>query len=269
MDAAVDAAAPGDTVTVRPGTYAGDVVVDVADLTFAGDGDAVVSVAADGVTVAGLRVENPGGLLGIKARAGLSGVTIRENRVSNVGPFGRLGVSGIIAAAGQDDLAVVGNSLSGLREEASGVAAQGIFLDDQSGTSADVRIAGNEVSDVRTNFGAIGILLQVAGATVENNRVRGLRGIFAQGANFDGSAGDIRLAGNTFEDVSGSQFPGEGIKIDGGDVSAFTITANVLLAPVGIKNDTSEKVTVGAVDYTPWNVGRIGSGNGNTCRGGQ
>lgn len=302
ITAAIDAAGSNDTILVRPGTYSEDVVVDESGLTLRGNGNAVVqgsgssgaaiSITADNATVERLRVQNPGGLLGIKSQAGLSGVTIRNNRVSNVGPFGSLGVSGIISAAGQSGLSIVGNNVSGLREDASGVAAQGIFLDDQGGTSANARIAGNSVSDIRTNFGAIGILIQVSGATVENNRVRGLNGTFAQGANFDASAANTTLRFNTFENISASQFPGEGVKIDGGNVGTLALNFNNLLPPVGINNAVGTTVdaecnywgarsgpspqgdgseVVGDVDFQPWNISRIGQGGnaGNTCRGGQ
>jgi hypothetical protein len=299
IQAAIDAGESGDTVVVRPGTYAEDVTVDES-LTLRGRGNAVVqgtggstaavSAATSGVTIERLRVENPGGLLGIKSQAGLSRVTIRNNRVSNVGPFGSLGVAGIISAAGQSGLSIVGNNVSSIQETASGVAAQGIYLDNEGGTSADAQIAGNSVSNVQSNSGAVGILIQVSGATVESNRVRGLSGTFAQGVNFDGNAGNTRLAVNTFERISGSQFSGEGIKIDGGNVGSLTITQNNLLPPVGLNNATETGVSAecnywdaksgpspqgdgskvaGPVDFTPWSISRIGGGGGNTCRGGQ
>ena len=303
IQGAVDAASPGDTVVVRPGTYEEDVVVDVADLTLTGRGDATVvgsgtsgaavSVDADDVTVERLRVRHPGGLLGIKVQRDHSGVTVRDNRVSDVGPWGDLGVSGIISAAGQTDLAILGNRVSGLREDASGIAAQGIFLDDEGGSSVDALVTGNTISDVTTNFGAIGILLQVSGATVERNRVDDLDGTFAQGLNVTVTGGvdaDVRF--NTFDEgISGGQFPGEGVKVDSGDVSTLTLTRNNLLPPVGVNSAVSGTVdaecnywdspsgpapqgdgseVVGPVDFEPWNVGRVGrGGNGTTCRGGQ
>jgi hypothetical protein len=114
--------------------------------------------------------------------------------------------------------------------------------------------------------------------------------VFAQGANFDANAGNTDLRLNTFENVSGGQFLGEGIKIDGGGVSSLRITQNNLLPPVGLNNATGTKVNaecnywdspsgpepvgrgseaVGNVDFEPWSVGRIGNGRGNTCRGRQ
>ena len=100
----------------------------------------------------------------------------------------------------------------------------------------------------------------------------------------------IALESNDIDGVSASDFDGEAIKIDGGDLSTFTITANSLLAPVGINNAVPSEVDAecnywgarsgpdapnndgegsevkGNVDYTPWKVGR-GGGSGN-CRGG-
>jgi len=193
--------------------------------------------------------------------------------------------------ADQSDLAIVGNSVSGLRETASGVAAQGIFIDNQGGGSAQGRVAGNTVSDIQSNFGAIGILIQVSDVSVTNNRIRGLHGLFAQGLNYTVTGGvNGRAELNTLEDISGSKFPGEGVKIDSGGVSSLELTQNNLLPPVGINSVVSEELNaecnywgspsgpepvgngsevIGNVDFRPWSIGRIGNGRGSTCRGGQ
>jgi hypothetical protein len=203
-----------------------------------------------------------------------------------------LGVTGIISDANQHDLSIVGNRITGIRETTSGVAAQGILLDNEGGERIEGRVSNNRIHDVRSpKWGGIGITIQTAGAVVENNRIQGLRGNFAQGINYDKDAGETHLLLNTFEDISGSQYPGEGIKIDGGNPEGFDITRNNLLPPVGVNNATGNEVTaecnywdsrsgpspqgdgsaaVGPIDFTPWSIARIGAkGRGNTCRGGQ
>jgi hypothetical protein len=305
LEAAVDAADDGDTIEVRPGEYTGGVTLDQEDLTLTGKGNATVEgggtpaigVDAAGVTIERLQIENPGDRTGIGIGPNLSGVTVQDNEVSNVGSDeegNRLGVNGIVAQAKQEDLEITDNELSEL--QAVGQTGQAIFLDSENGDLADARIADNEISDDESDDenGAIGVLLQASGATVEDNDISGLSGNFAQGVDLDTEGGNETVVrSNDIDDVSGGEFDGEAIKIDGGDdVSAFRVTANVLLAPVGIKNDTSEKVdaecnywgdrsgpedpdknpdgegsdVVGLVDYRPWKVGR-GGGSGN-CRGG-
>lgn len=307
---AIDAATTGDTVEVRSGEYTENVTIDVEDLTLTGTGNAVVdgdgtsqaavTIDANGVTVERLRVQNPDGLIGIGIGAtnDLSDVTVQHNRVSNVGSFARdnLGVTGIISSTNQNNLSIVGNTVSGLSDN---ISLQGIFLNDENADRVDARIAGNSISDIDSSEGgAMGILLQVPGSTVDNNRVRGLTGRWAQGVNVAiSNGGDTTIKSNTFEGISGSSYDGEGVKIDGGDVSSLTITQNNLLPTVGINNAVSgEEVSatcnywdspsgpeaagnpdgtgskvMGDVEYTPWNIGRIGRGGnaGNTCRGGQ
>ena len=302
VQAAVDEAGKGDTIEVRPGEYTGGVTLDEDELTLMGRGNATVegggqaaiTVDADGVTVERLQVSNPDEKTGIGVEPDHEDVTIRNNEVSDVGPeqpkdSGAPGVNGIVVQANQDDLAIVDNEVSELRGGSQ--VAQAIFLDNQNGDSVSGRVAGNEISDVESNSGAIGVLLQATGATVEENDISELSGSYAQGVNFDTTGGNgITLESNDIDDVSASDFDGEAIKIDGGDLSTFTITANSLLAPVGINNAVPTEVDAecnywgarsgpdapgndgegsevkGDVDYTPWKVGR-GGGSGN-CRGG-
>ncbi len=175
------------------------------------------------------------------------------------------------------------------RETVFDVPAQGIFPDNRDGGRAQGRIAGNTISDFQTNFGAIGILIRVSEVFVSGNRVQGMNGTFARGLNdtVNGTANGC-VERNTFEHISGSQFPGEGVKIDSSDVSSLTVIKNNPLPPVGLKNAVGTTVdaechywdspsgpapvgsgsdVVGAVHFRPWSVGRIG--NGNTCRGRQ
>jgi hypothetical protein len=137
VQAAVDAAGPGDEVVVTGGTYDGTLTVDVADLTVRtsspraatvsgsdSETGAAVSVEADGVTVAGFAVTNPGRLLGLKVQTGYEDVTVDGVHVSNVGPFTRLGTTGIIAGGGNDGLRIRDSVVENVASE---------FPDDESG----------------------------------------------------------------------------------------------------------------------------------------
>ena len=176
LKAAVNDAEGGDTIEVRPGEYTGGVTLDEDELTLTGRGNATVegggqaaiTVDADGVTVERLQVSNPDEKTGIGVKPEHEGVTIQDNEVSDVGPeqskdSGAPGVNGIVVQANQDDLAIVDNEVSELRGGSQ--VAQAVFIDNQNGDSVSGRVADNEISDVESDSGAIGVLLQATGAT--------------------------------------------------------------------------------------------------------
>ena len=300
IQSAINAAGSGDTVCVKPGTYQEDVVVHTADITLTGQGNVVVegtghsgaaiSIEASGVTVERLRVQHPDGNLGIASRDGLENVTIRDTRVSDIGPFGRLGPTGILAEA-QTGLTIANNSVSGVTE--TEVSAQGIFLNNDQGSVVDGEVVGNSVSDVFIDDagwgGAMGILVQTSGATIRNNNVQDLTGSWAQGVNVHGG-NDASVIDNHLEGMMGRNYDGESVKIESGGASDIEVTENTLLATVGVFNDSGDELDAtcnywgarngpdaddndgdgsevrGNVAYRPWKVGR---GGGNNCRGGE
>jgi hypothetical protein len=276
---AIDDADPGDTVVVEDGTYAGTLTVDVPDLTVRAenyrgsvvkggdrtDGPAV-SIEADGVTFGGFEVTFPGGLLGIKIQSGYDDCTVRGNFVTDVGPVGRLGATGIIGGGPHDGLAVTGNVVQNvtneINEESGFPTVNGIFVDDEgSGTLTDSTIADNTVRDLRSDVASLGILLGIDGESVEvtDNEVRGLRAdpavdsddgddsydykkTFAQGLNVSGGTTNVRFARNVVEDVIATFFVGTGLKIDG-QADGLTVEFNDLLPTVGIENADATPVT--------------------------
>lgn len=300
VQTAVDNADQGHTVCIEPGTYEENVVVETNDITLTGRGNAVVegtgvaggalSIEADGVTVERLRVQHPEGNIGIASRTGVENVTIRDNFVSDIGPFERFGPTGILAEA-QTGLTIANNSVFGVTETV--VSAQGIFLNDDQGSVIDGRVVGNSVTDLLVEDtglgGAMGILVQTSGATIRNNAVRNLTGNWAQGVNVHGG-NDATVIDNHLDGISGRTYDGESIKIESNGASDIEVTENSLLATVGLKNDSSDELdaacnywgarngpdaddtdgdgskVVGNVDYRPWKLGRGGVSN---CRGGE
>ena len=278
VQAAVDAAGPGDEVVVTEGTYDGTLTVDVADLTVrtsspraatvSGSDDetgAAVSVEADGVTFTGFAVENPGNLLGVKVQGGFEDVVVEDTHVSNVGPFTRLGTTGIIAAGGNDGLRirdnVVENVASEFPDDDSGYpTTNGIFLDDEGGGYGDASVAANVVRGIAAETGALGVLLQgdLDGVTVSENRVSNVEAsndrsraeqdgtkfvTYAQGVNVTAdSTDDVTLRENVLGDIDADYFDGESVKVDGG-AGGLTVEYNDLVAPVGIGNATATTVT--------------------------
>jgi len=279
VQAAVDNATSDgvDEVVVTEGTYAGTLTVDVPDLTVRTSGPkaatvegsddetgAAVSIAADGVTFEGFAVRNPDRLLGIKVQSGYGGVTVRGNHVSDVGPFTRLGTTGILAGGGHSGLSVAGNTVENVSSEFPGdesgyPTTNGIFLDDTASDYEDCEVADNVVRDLSAETAPIGVLLQgsLTDVTVSGNEVTGLTAAndrtpaeqegtkfvtFAQGINVTASSTtDVVVERNVVDDVTAEYFNGEGVKVDSG-ASGLTLRLNDLLPTVGLGNATGTTV---------------------------
>jgi predicted ribosomally synthesized peptide with SipW-like signal peptide len=283
IQAAISDADEGDTIEVAADRFevsGGPLVVDTRGLTLRSVGPratvartdastgAAVDITAADVTFERFEVTHPDGLLGIKVIGPSSGVTVRNNRVRDLGPVGRLGVTGIIAQGGaHEDLTVENNLVTGLRNEINeqspggfpGPTVNGIFVDDTSIT--DSTIANNVVSDLASDYAPIGIILNppAENVTVAGNYVTDLLAspsvdsddtddatsysfTFAQGINVTSDpTTNLSVVENTITDVrSDVQFRGEAVKIDG-DASGVALNRNNLLAPLGVTNaDGSE-----------------------------
>ena len=278
---AIDAADEGDTIEVAADRFevsGGPLVVDTPGLTLRSVGPratiartdattgAAVDITADDVTVERFEVTHPDGLLGIKVTGPSSGVTVRNNRVRDLGPVGRLGVTGIIAQGGAHEALTIANNLvTNLRNEITDdtdggfPTVNGIFVDDTE--IVDSTVANNVVGDLASDIAPLGILLNppAENVTVAGNYVTGLLAspsvdsndadddtsypfTFAQGINVTSDpTTNVAVVENTVTDiVSDVQFRGEAVKIDG-DASGVALNRNNLLAPFGVNNaDGSE-----------------------------
>lgn len=269
---AVDGAGDGDTVVVTDSATYNPVTVDVsvtvetdADPTVAGDGGsgAAVSIAADGVTFEGFTVTNPGGLLGIKVEQGYDRVTIADNTVEDVGPTGRLGVTGIIVGQGDHDgIDISNNTIRNLDQETTDDSGfptvNGVLFDadnDDPGTVTDTAVNNNTIRDIKSDVAPLGIVVQHAtdGLDINSNDISGLTAAddtdsdpsddvdfgftFAQGINIAApSTVDTTVNGNVIEDITSAEtiLP-EAVKIDG-DGGGVTFRANQFLVAVGLNN---------------------------------
>jgi hypothetical protein len=264
---AVDAAANDSSITevvVAEGTYDGTLTVDVEDLTVrtsepkaatieGSDSDTgpAVSLAANGVTFEGFVVRNPDKLLGVKVQGGYDDVTVEGNHVTDIGPFTRLGTTGIISDGGNSGLTITGNTVESVSSEGDGTT-NGIFLDNEQSSYENAEISHNIVRDLSSEVAPIGILLQgnLTDVGVSDNEVTGLSasnddGSFAQGVNVDASStSNVKVSRNVFTDITAEFFNGESVKIDGfsDDGSGLTLEFNDLLATVGIGNGTGVEV---------------------------
>ncbi|WP_284012935.1 hypothetical protein [Halobaculum litoreum] len=273
LQAAIDAADEGDTLVIGDDETYDPVVVGVADLTIetgndpviegAGGTGAAVSVDADGVTLSGLTVTNPGGLLGIKVEPDIDDATIVRNTVEEVGPTGRFGVTGIVVGQGDhDDITIVNNAIRNLDQETTDDSGfptvNGILFDadnDDPETITDVTVNNNVIEGLESDVAPLGIVVQhaVDGMTINGNAIRDLVAddatdsdqsdsvdfgfTFAQGINVASpSTTDMVVSRNVIEDVTSAEviLP-EAVKIDG-DGGGVRLRANQFLVAIGVNN---------------------------------
>lgn len=272
LQSAIDSASAGDTVVVEDSETYDPVTIDVGitleteeEPTIEGDGGtgAAVSIEADDVTVGGFTVTNPDGLLGIKVQKGYDGATIESNTVEDVGPTGRLGVTGIIVGQGDhDDISITNNVIQDLDQETTDDSGfptvNGILFDANNstpGTVTDTTVNNNTIRDVESDIAPLGIVVQheTDGVDVNNNEIRNLEAAddtdsdpsdgvdfgftFAQGINIASPATeDTVINHNVIEDITSEEtiLP-EAVKIDG-DGSGLKFRSNQFLVAVGLNN---------------------------------
>lgn len=285
INEALDDAAVGDLICVYPGSYEGTVVVDVPGVSLhsMGLGSAeirdgwaaagpAVSVRADGVTVQGFRVTHPEGRLGISVDGDLTGVTIAQNHVTDVGPFGAPGGTGIAIGAPQSSLRVAGNVVervdSVIESETAYPVSDGIAIaaapeDDgepsENGESSDDAAsepaAGLSDSVVRDNvvrrltseYACRGITLagDAADVGVRHNDVYGLTASnerdapspYAWGIHTAGRTDAVTIKHNVVDDVTASAYVGAGVMVRGAP-DGLTVTENDITTALGIQNET-------------------------------
>ncbi|MFB6251744.1 MAG: nitrous oxide reductase family maturation protein NosD [Halobellus sp.] len=269
---AVDAASDGETLVVTDSTTYDPVTVDIGvtieasgDPTIEGDGDtgAAVSIEADDVTVKGFTVTNPDGLLGIKIQTGYDGATIENNTIEDVGPTGRLGVTGIVVGQGDhDDIEITNNVIQGLDQETTDDSGfptvNGILFDANNsdpGTITNTAVNNNTIRDVESDIAPLGIVVQheTDGVAINNNEIRDLVAAddtdsdpsddtdfsftFAQGINIASpSTTDTVVNHNVIENITSAEtILAEAVKIDG-DGGGVAFRANQFLVAVGVNN---------------------------------
>jgi len=269
---AIDNADDGDTLIVVDSATYNPITVDVAvtieteeEPTIEGDSgiSTAVSIEADDVTFEGFTVTNPDGLLGIKIQSDYDSATITDNTVENVGPTGRLGVTGIIVGQGDhDDIEITNNTIQNLDQETTDESGfptvNGILFDAHNsdpGTVTDTAVNNNVIRDVESDIAPLGIVVQheTDGIDINNNEIRDLTAAddtdsdqsdgvdfgftFAQGINIASpSTSDTVVAHNVIKDITSEEtiLP-EAVKIDG-DGSGLTFRANQFLVAVGLNN---------------------------------
>jgi hypothetical protein len=269
---AIDSASDGETLTVVDSAQYDPITVDVgvtietsANPTIKGDGrtGAAVSIESDGVTLDGFTVTNPDGLLGVKMQEDYDDATIVNNTIEDVGPTGRLGVTGVIVGQGDHSgIEIVNNTIQNLDQETTNESGfptvNGVLFDADNSdpdTVSNTTVNNNTIRDIESDVAPLGIVVQheTDGVEINNNEIRDLEAAddtdsdqsdnvdfgftFAQGINIASpSTSDTTIAHNIIEDITSEEtiLP-EAVKIDG-DGGGLTFRANQLLVAVGLNN---------------------------------
>jgi parallel beta-helix repeat protein len=232
IQAAVSAAAPGDTIRVCPGTYAAT-TINERDVTLVGDtgslgmspclaggggtnaaADSIVNggftVAANGVEIRHFTVQGTAGP-GIHVAGTLSGTTLRNNVIQG-NTFGIYLNSNGVQPTRATGNCIRSNNAGGSASGNGVYSDQGlkkariegnvvtkhvnasIILVGKAGTQSDVRIANNRIVD-----DAAVILTNLTSSNVAGNLSRDSNGA---GVFFGGGSSNVDVAGNVVEDCA-------------------------------------------------------------------
>lgn len=260
---AVNAASPGDTITVDSGTYDEDITIPTG-VTIAGTGTSTVSVigqitvnAAD-TTITGLSISNPDGNFGILINH-VDNVTVSGNSVSDVGTGTATGnVYGIYFqdsdAVNNSGVTIENNTVTNIgKGTASGNGSNGgIGIGDSTGSGvlSGFMVSGNTISDINANTtavspgkGAYGIIVNHAvpsasgsttGIQITDNTISNLNGRWAHAIGLEGNTPDAIVTGNTISNATAS----------GGDASAVHFDDNPSSASVELNHNSFDTTTV-------------------------
>ena len=222
IQAAVDAAAPGDTVVVQPGTYRETVVITTDGVSVRGEGavleppaepsespcaDPEEPGAASGFCVIGTVDFETGEVLEPVRDVTIGGFTIRGFGANGIVAFGAAGATfERNVAEGNGEYGIAAFASTGTRilhNRTSGSEEAGIYVGDSP--EADVLIRGNETFD-----NLFGIFLRNAqDGTVSLNRVHGnCLGVLVLG-DAPGPAGGFSIVANAVQGNTRACPPGE------------------------------------------------------------
>lgn len=281
LDTAVSDADPGQTLVLGPSnsSYTLSQTITTPNLTIegpnagvAGDNDdrgseakltsggttQTIRIDADGVEIAGLDLTNPAGsgdgdtdinAQGIRVDEGSTGVTIRDNRVRDVGTGSNTNARGVLAFSGTDDLEVSNNEFTNIdgtsTQERQVEVIQVIESNNGNAgqpTSTDnVRIENNTISTVTDARSPVGIRFNgnVSGDILDND-ISGLTrsattgftvGIsLSAGGNATSPPDNVTISGNDISNlgpqVTNDEVPPVHVFVAAADASTVTVQNN-------------------------------------------
>ncbi len=268
IQSAIDAASNGDTIDVAPGTYTGNININVPLLTlqsYSGNASDTtitgrVELSANNDTVQNLTITNPNGNFGVLIN-GVNDATVMDNIVNAVG-------TGVIVGTGNNygiyyqshstgntsGISITGNTISTIGSTSNG-SNGGIGIGDSkgAGTISTVTIKDNKISAITANAnsysaggrGAYGILVNhgssaggTAGVIITHNTISNLNGYWATAVGLEGPTPNTDVKYNTIKDIPNSSGTYPGV--------AFNFEDNLYAGSVTLQNNTVYTATVPA-----------------------
>jgi parallel beta-helix repeat protein len=277
IQAAINAANPGDAINVYPGTFSENLTIakkitlqsvsGAASTTISGSNasGAAVLINHDSVSVNGFTITNPSGKFGISA-TDHSSITISSNIINNIGTTDvsssgtNIGISVISSASPVDLIAIVDNTITNV---AGGNfrSGEGITIGFSTGNFniTNLVIQDNIISSITSSIlpfasggrGAYGILLnhgagitgQTVNAIVQDNNISNLEGSWAHGIGLEGNTPNILVQENNINNLTGHQTPTNAV--------AVQVESNASASTVNIHLNNFSNVNVGVANIVP------------------
>lgn len=283
IQAAVAAAASGDTVHVAAGAYSGDVTISVPLTISASAGvnlTGSITAASDGVTLDGLDITNPNGSFGIYA-VDHSNLTVTNNTIHDIGTTLASGsAQAIMFVSNSSDvtgLDVENNVIRNIGNTAmvhagsAGSSAKGVYLGNSGGSKAfsDVKVVGNSMTGIYASIadwrgsskgygggaGAYGILVNhnVSGLTITGNTIGTLEGLWAHGIGLERNTPSAVLSNNAISGLVDHKTPSDAVGVqieDNSNGASVTGSGNTFDSKPIVFGNASVLVDLGVSAYT-------------------
>ena len=225
IQAAITAAANGDTIAISEGTFTEDLNID-KDLTMQGPNagvnavsgsrgteatiDGQVTVASDGVTLDGFTITDPTGNIAIFSND-VGDLEITNNKISGVNDTGTAGFAvGVYIkapASAVSNFTITNNRIDAIGGPSTDQAVKAIYIGESTETLAisNITITGNRIDDVESGTtGAYGVHIDhgagstgtVSGVQISSNTFSGIEGDFVHAIGLETETGTATVTGN-------------------------------------------------------------------------
>ena len=229
IQAAVTAAAPGDTIKVCRGTYVENVTVpktlrllgaqagnSYTGRTFPSPNESTVTgsftITAPFVTIDGFSITNPLAGFGILVKTPGDNAVLTNNIIYQIGNVNfSPNTTAIYLEYGPDRVSVVRNLISTVQSVPS---AQGILIGDStsSNPSLNILVSGNRIEKILSTRGAYGIQVNNGSSTAATatgyttvailcNNIDSLTGAWAHAIGLEGPTPNVVVAGNSISNL--------------------------------------------------------------------